>query len=184
MTVTAITATQYQDHRIHERTLDLALGLAGFADLLVQLGEHLRHLAGDLAGANRLEPLELENVRERGGRRMKRASRRDLGGDLFEDGPELDALTLRGPNAQGLHQRRARADQGRKLVKERQGVFELGPLVRFLRDPRMGHDPFFERQCSPLSFTRTIGSTATRKRFVTPDTTRLSIISPDLSLVH
>ena len=61
---------------------------------------------------------------------MKRASPPShLGGDLFEDGPELDAFTLRRTNVQGLHQGRARAHQGRKLVKERQGVFEFGPRL-------------------------------------------------------
>ena len=149
MTVTAITATSDQDQRIHRAPFDLALGLAGFADLLVELGEHLGHLAGDFAGADRLEPLKLEDLGECGRRRVKRASGRNLGGDLIQDGPELDALALSDRDLQGLQERSARADQGRELVKERQRVFELGALVRLLRDPRMGHDPFLERQSAP-----------------------------------
>ncbi len=140
-----------QDHGIHQRRLDLPLGLAGLADLLVELDQHHGHLAGDLAGADRLDPLKLEMVRKRGRRRVERAARGHLGRDLLEDGAKLDALALCRRDLQGLEQGRARADQGRELVEERQRVFQLGFLVRLLRYPCVCDDPLFEWHVPPLS---------------------------------
>ena len=149
MTVTGDHRHEDQDHRIHQRALDLALGLARVADLLVELDEHLGHLAGDLAGADRLEPLELEDLRERGGGGVERAAGRHLAGDLRQHRLELDALALRGGDLQGLEQRRPRVDQGGELVEERERILELRAPVRLLRDPCMGHDPFVVGQVPP-----------------------------------
>ena len=78
MTVTAITATEIRIIGIHQRAFDLLLGLAGVADLLVELDQHLGHLAGDLAGADRLDPLELEDLGKRGRRGVEACCRPKL----------------------------------------------------------------------------------------------------------
>ena len=121
-----------QDHRIHQRGLDLALGFARIANLLVELDQDQGHLAGDLAGADGLDPLELEMLGKSRGRCVEGATGGHLGGDLLQDGPELDALALRGRDLQRLEQGRPRVDQRGELVEEREGVFQLGLLVRFL----------------------------------------------------
>ena len=75
---------------------------------------------------------------------MKRAASSDFGRDLIQDRSKFGALALGGCNLQRLQKRRARADQGRELMKELQGVLELGPPMRLFRDPRMSHDPFLK----------------------------------------
>src|SRR6185437_2044562 len=77
---------------------------------------------------------------------VERASGGDLRRDLRQDDAELEALVLLSRKLERLEQRGARGDQRRELMEERQGVVQLEPLVWLARHPRVGRDPFLERQ--------------------------------------